>query len=122
MTDPLVSVPVTIRNRAQTLAQALEGVLAQNYSNLEIIFCDDGSTDDTPGVIRERYADGASSIGRQTPERERFRPALACHLVSVKWKMLGTMVPELNWEGLSREFETVRRDTPPCRCKANWRQ
>ena len=55
MSSPLVSVILPVYNRAAWLARAIDSVLAQSYSNFELIAVDDGSTDETPGVIN-RYA------------------------------------------------------------------
>ena len=52
---PLVSVLVSNFNYAAYLGEAIEGVLGQTYGNLELIVCDDGSTDGSREVI-ERYA------------------------------------------------------------------
>ncbi len=51
-----VSVIIPTHNRAHTLSRALESVLAQSHPILEIIVIDDGSTDETPGLMAERYA------------------------------------------------------------------
>ena len=43
-----------IYNCAKTLPEAIDSILAQTYSNWELIMCDDGSSDDTY-AIAEKY-------------------------------------------------------------------
>jgi glycosyltransferase involved in cell wall biosynthesis len=50
-----ISVIVPTYNRAQTLPRALDSVLSQTHPADEIIVVDDGSQDDTGGLIRQRY-------------------------------------------------------------------
>lgn len=52
---PLVSVAIPAFNYARYLPEAIESVLSQDYSALEVLVVDDGSTDDTPEVLA-RYA------------------------------------------------------------------
>ncbi len=56
--DDKISVIMGVYNCANTLPMAIESILAQTYSNWELIMCDDASTDNTYAVanqFRERY-------------------------------------------------------------------
>ena len=55
-TKPLVSVILPVFNGEQFLSQAIDSVLGQTYSNLELIIIDDGSTDNTSEIINN-YTD-----------------------------------------------------------------
>jgi glycosyltransferase involved in cell wall biosynthesis len=48
--NPLVSVLMTAYNRERYIAEAIESVLASNYTNFELIIVDDGSSDDTVSI------------------------------------------------------------------------
>ena len=65
MTDalhsPRVSVLIPCYNAGAYLGQALQSVLAQTYRDFEIIVVDDGSTDDSPKILKE-YAKKDSRI------------------------------------------------------------
>ncbi len=49
------SVVIPVRNMARYVAEAIGSVLAQDEPALEVLVVDDGSTDETPGILR-RYA------------------------------------------------------------------
>ncbi len=53
---PLVSIGMPLYNAARYLHEAMEGLLGQEYSNLEIIFCDDASTDETAALCASYVA------------------------------------------------------------------
>jgi glycosyltransferase involved in cell wall biosynthesis len=50
---PQVSVVIPVRDGEQFLAEALDSVLAQTLSDLEVVVVDDGSTDGTPAILAE---------------------------------------------------------------------
>lgn len=57
MKTPTVSVYIPTRNRATLLTRALASVWLQGIEDIEVIVVDDGSTDDTPRVLRSMQAD-----------------------------------------------------------------
>ena len=62
---PSVSVIIPTWNRAHTLPRAIESVLSQSLPILEVLICDDGSTDGT--------AEAVMAMARQDP-RIRWLP------------------------------------------------
>jgi glycosyltransferase involved in cell wall biosynthesis len=57
MMNPKVSVVIPTYNRAATVPRAIESVLAQTVSDLEVIVVDDGSSDNTGKVLGEMFGD-----------------------------------------------------------------
>ena len=55
--NPKVSVIIPTYNRADKVLGGIEGVLAQTFSDLEVIVVDDGSSDGTEKTLREAFGD-----------------------------------------------------------------
>lgn len=49
--SPAVSIILPTYNRAALLGRSIRSVLGQSYTDFELIVIDDGSTDETPGVV-----------------------------------------------------------------------
>jgi glycosyltransferase involved in cell wall biosynthesis len=51
--DPLISVVLPVYNGAKYLAEAIDSILAQTFTDFELIMIDDGSTDGSLHIMRE---------------------------------------------------------------------
>ncbi len=51
MSSPAISVVMPVWNGEKHLAEAIESILAQTFTNFEFIIVDDGSTDSTPRLL-----------------------------------------------------------------------
>jgi glycosyltransferase involved in cell wall biosynthesis len=61
---PAVSVVLPVYNCPRYVGEAIESILAQSFADFELIMIDDGSTDETPSVLR-RYSDPRIRLVRQ---------------------------------------------------------
>ncbi len=52
-TRPLISIALCTYNGARYLPWLLDSVLAQTYPRIEVVACDDGSTDETVAILRQ---------------------------------------------------------------------
>ena len=52
-TYPLVSIIVTFYNSNKTIGEAISSIVFQSYKNWEIIFVDDGSTEDPSRILKK---------------------------------------------------------------------
>lgn len=60
MNDPIVSIVIPTYNRADFLPRTLSSALSQTYTNIEIVVCDNASTDQTSNIVADfqgRYPD-----------------------------------------------------------------
>src|SRR5947208_2324953 len=57
--QPLISIIIPTRDRADLLRETLDSVLAQTFETWEAVVIDDHSTDQTPQYLREMSAEDA---------------------------------------------------------------
>jgi len=57
MSHPTFSIVITTFNRVRIVCRCIDAALAQAFDDFEIVVVDDGSSDDTPTVLAERYDD-----------------------------------------------------------------
>ena len=50
---PRVSIGLPVYNGARYLRECLDSLVAQTYRDIEIVICDNASTDDTESICRE---------------------------------------------------------------------
>ena len=66
---PRVSVIMPVRDGARWIVAACRGVLEQSLADFELIVVDDGSTDETPGIVEDlARADARVRLIRQNPK------------------------------------------------------
>ncbi len=62
--NPLVSVVIPTYNRPDFVCEAIDSVLAQNYTNFEIVVVNDGSKDNTAEVLK-KYSEPVRVINKE---------------------------------------------------------
>lgn len=138
----LVSIVITVFNRADLLRQAVASALDQTYRPIEILIVDDGSTDDTPAVANAlatehleitvvRRPNGGPGLARETG-RQHARGAFVQYLDSddlLLPRKLEVQVAALNTHpqagaayGLTRYRDATGREIPCSWKDANQKQ
>ena len=85
-----VSLVTTSYNRARYLAAAIESILAQTYTDFELLIWDDGSTDDSL-TIAQSYAEKDSRIRVVAAEHQGLSISLRSEIAAT------TPHPYLGW-------------------------
>ena len=68
MSDALVSIGLPVRNGADRLEEVVWSVLAQEHDHLELVICDNASTDDTEEVSRALAKADSRIVYHRHPE------------------------------------------------------
>ena len=82
-TTPRISVLLTSYNREDFIAASIESVLAQTVTDLELVICDDRSSDGTADIVRDyvrrdsriRFSVNARNLGDYSNRRQVARNA-----------------------------------------------
>ena len=53
ITDKKISVLITVYNNEKYIGKCIESLKNQTYKNWEAVIVDDGSTDDTPKILKK---------------------------------------------------------------------
>lgn len=77
MEAPLVSIIIPTYNRADLIAQTLDSIKAQGYTNWECIVVDDGGTDATPELL-QKYCENDARFRYFIRPENRRKGANAC--------------------------------------------
>lgn len=75
---PKVSIIMATFNCVDTVESALDSIVAQTYTNWELVICDDGSADGTFSVLRDRMAELGDDRGvlLRNPENRKLAYSL----------------------------------------------
>lgn len=68
MTQPLITVVIPVHNHCRWVNEAIDSVIFQDYPNKRIVVVDDGSTDDSYGVVARRLENAQSPPHEGEPE------------------------------------------------------
>lgn len=85
----MVSIIIPAHNNAACLPETTDSALGQTYRNMEVIVCDDGSTDNTTDVL-SKYGDRITAI-RQT--RRGLPAALNAAIQSANGRFIAPLLP-----------------------------
>ena len=90
MSAPLVSILMPVRDEARTLPECLEDIAAQTLPDWELVVVDDGSTDDSPALLKS-WADRDLRIRIFTTPPQGIVPALNTGLAECQGRFIARM-------------------------------
>ncbi len=90
LAQPLVSIVMAVKDTAPYLRECIDSIIAQTYSNWELIAVNDHSTDDTPKIL-ENYAQQDSRIRVFHSDRPKLIPTLQVAYAQVKGILINRM-------------------------------
>ncbi|HEX8220305.1 MAG TPA: glycosyltransferase family 2 protein [Chloroflexia bacterium] len=108
---PGVSVVIPTYNRAAMLREALDSVMSQTARPREVVVVDDGSTDDTPGVVRRFEGAGPTVTYLRLPHSNQRGPIRNAGAAAGTSPLLAFLDSDDLWEPtrLERQLEEWER-------------
>lgn len=118
----LVSIVLPVYNGGSLLDEAVQSVLAQTYTNFELIIVDDGSTDNTPTQV-DRWAARDARIHVLHQQNQKIPRALNHGFALARGEFLTWTSADniMHPDFLSRMVEYLKRHTDVALCYANMR-
>ncbi|MGM9658371.1 MAG: glycosyltransferase family 2 protein [Eubacteriales bacterium] len=122
MSEPLISIIVPVYNTEKYLSKCIESILAQTYTNFELILVDDGSPDRCPGICDE-YAEKDIRIKVIHKENGGVSSARNCGLDIASGEYIGFVdsddyIEPKMYEKMLHTITAFNVDLCFCRCKA----
>jgi glycosyltransferase involved in cell wall biosynthesis len=117
--SPRVSVIMAVHNEASFLEEAVESVLAQSFTDLELIISDDGSTDATPELARSFAEREPHRVRLLRDEQNRGKPFALNRALAVR---RGELIAWLDGDDvmlpdkLARQVEALDADSGAAGC------
>jgi glycosyltransferase involved in cell wall biosynthesis len=111
--NPKVSVIIPTYNRAAMVRSAVESVLAQTFSELEVIVVDDGSSDGTGKILREVFGD---RMRYYTQANQGVSVARNKGIAEARGEWIAFLDHDDLWEKekVERQFRALERFGPRC--------
>src|SRR5262249_8525132 len=119
--EPSVSVIIPTWNRAATVVAAVESALAQTHASLEVLVCDDGSSDDSEQRVRAM----SDPRVRWLPGPRGGRPGIPRNrgIAAARGEWLAFLDSDDEWlpDKLARQLAAVRATGRLACCTNAWR-
>ena len=118
--QPLVSIGIPFRNEERHLAAAVRSVLAQTWTNLEVLLVDDGSTDGSLAIAR------SLRDPRVTVTSDGLRRHLPARLNEIAKRARGELVARMDGDDLAhpdrirRQVAALASAGPACDAAGTW--
>jgi glycosyltransferase involved in cell wall biosynthesis len=103
-TAPFFSVVISTYNRRDSVSRCLESCLRQTFADFEVVVVDDGSTDGTLEMVRERWGDRVRVV--RHPRNRGISPSRFTGVSHSRGEWL--VVLDSDWELLPQSLDRLR--------------